>query len=160
MGIFAAIIRKIGSKAMAVSGVVLLGIMLLIVTNVILRPMGAVFAGTYELIEAFIILVVAGALGYTELEKSHVTVQVIVSRLPRRLQGFFEALIYIIAIGLWIVIIWSSISIMNHNWLNEDTEILEVPLLPFRFIWIFGLIFLCVVLVLHFLQGLIKAVKK
>ncbi|UCG54660.1 MAG: TRAP transporter small permease subunit, partial [Dehalococcoidia bacterium] len=104
--------------------------------------------------------VVAGAIGYTELKKSHVTVEIIVSRLPRRLQGFFEALVYIIAIGLWIVIIWSSISIMNRNWLNEDTEILGLPILPFRFIWIFGLIFLCTVLVLHFLQGLIKAVKK
>lgn len=160
MEIFAAIVRKVGPRAMVISGISLLGMMLLIVTNVILRPFGAVFAGTYELIEAIIILVVAGAMGYTELEKSHVTVQIFVSRLPKRLQGLFEAFVYILAIGLWIIIVWSSISIMNYRWLNEDTEILSVPILPFRFIWIFGLVFLCLVLILHFLQGLIKAVKK
>ena len=160
MNIFASITRKIGEKAMVLSGVFLLGMMMLTVTNVVLRPMGAVFAGTYELIEALIIIVVAGAFGYTELEKGHVTVHILVSRFPKRLQGAFEAFIYIIGVGLWIVIVWASVSIMMERWLNENTEVLEVPILPFRFVWIFGLAFFCSVLLLNFLKGLIQAVKR
>jgi TRAP-type C4-dicarboxylate transport system permease small subunit len=160
VSIFATIVRKVGHRAMVLSSIFLLGMMLLIVTNVTIRPFGAVFAGTYELIEALIIVVVAGALGYTEMEKGHVTVQIIVSRFPQRLQGVFETFIYLIGVGLWVVITWASIAIMRERWLNEDTEVLSVPILPFRFIWVFGLIFFCSVLLVNLFKGLSQAVKK
>ena len=160
MNIFATILGKVGTKAMAISGIFLLGMMMLTVIHVVLRPMGTVIAGTYEMLELLIVIVAAGAMGYTEMEKSHVTVKIITSRFPPRLQGAFEAFIYLIGVGLWIVIVWASVSIMCKRWLDEDTEVLSIYVLPFRFIWIFGLVFLCSVLLLNLFRGLIQAVKR
>ena len=160
MSIFATIVRKVGGKAMIISGIFLLGMMLLTVASVLCRPFGTVIAGSYELIETLIIIVVAGALGYTELEKGHVTVKIVVSRFSMRLQGIFQSFIYLIGVGLWVIIAWASVGILSDRWLNEDTDILSVPILPFRFIWVFGLALFCLVLLIDFLRAINQAVRK
>ena len=160
MRIFTTIIRKVGHSAVVISGIFLIGMMLLTVSNILFRGFGGVIAGTYELIEALIIVVVAGALGYTELENSHVSVRIVVSRLSQRAQGIFGSFIYLIGTGLWVIIIWAGIEILSKRWLAEETELLSVPILPLRFVWILGLIFLCLVLLINLSKALIQAVKK
>jgi len=94
------------------------------------------------------------------LENSHVSVRIVVSRLSQRAQGIFGSFIYLIGTGLWVIIIWAGIEILSKRWLAEETELLSVPILPLRFVWILGLIFLCLVLLINLSKALIQAVKK
>jgi hypothetical protein len=66
----------------------------------------------------------------------------------------------LISLGTWAVIVWAGIGFMIQTWLTEDTPMLEVPYLPFRFVWVFGLLFLCLVYLLGFFTAWRKAVKK
>jgi TRAP-type C4-dicarboxylate transport system permease small subunit len=160
MSHFATIVRKVGDNFMAIGGIFLTGMMALTTTNVIIRLFGGVIAGTYELIEVLIVVVVAGALGYTALEQSHIAVRIVTSRLSQRAKGIFESFNYAIGTGLWVVITWVSIGVLRERWLEEETDLLSVPYLPFRFIWVFGLAFLCLVLLAGLFKSLSQAVKK
>jgi hypothetical protein len=49
---------------------------------------------------------------------------------------------------------------MLEKWLLERTELLEVPYLPFRFVWIFALVFMCVAAVLYLCRPVKEGVGK
>jgi TRAP-type C4-dicarboxylate transport system permease small subunit len=154
MRLFESIVRNIGNKVMIVASIFLLSAMALTVANVLIRAFGGVIAGTYELTEIMIIVVAAGSLGYAVLEKSHVVVDVFVGRLSKRTQGIIDGVTSILGLGLWGAITWMSINIMLQRWLDEDSELLHVPYLPFRFLWIIAMIFICLAIVTDIVNAL------
>ena len=145
---------------MALGAVFLTGMMVLIVANVIYRLSGHVIAGSYELSELMIVVTAAFALGYAALKKSHVVVKILVSRFSPRAQAILEALMSLISLGTWAVIAWAGVLILSEKWLKEETELLSVPFLPFRFVFLFGLSLLCLVYLIDLFKALRQAVKK
>jgi TRAP-type C4-dicarboxylate transport system permease small subunit len=154
MRYFESIINKIGHPVMLVSAIFLLGTMALTVANVISRLFGSVIAGTYELTEVLIIVVAATSLGYAALKKSHVIVDIFVSRVPQRVQGIIDAFTSVLGLAVWGIVTWQSINLLLIRWSQEDTELLNVPYYPFRILWIIGLVFLCLILVKDIVAGL------
>ena len=146
------ITNKSGRGIMIISAIFLLSTMVLTVANVLARVFGRVIAGTYELTVVLIVVVAATALGYAALQKSHVVVDVITARFPKRVQGIINSCTSALALILWGVITWQSISILIQRWSDEDTELLHVPYYPFRILWIVGLVFLCLVLVKNIIE--------
>jgi TRAP-type C4-dicarboxylate transport system permease small subunit len=157
---FELIIHKIGRGAKIIGGIFLLATMLVTVANVLLRAYGGVISGSYELIEYLIVFVVACTLGYTAIEKAHIAVDIVISHLSQRVQGILEIFHSIIDIGIWGIVIWTSIRILAVRWISEETYELSVPMLPLRSIWVLGLIFLCLVLLLDLFQGVRKVAKR
>lgn len=160
MSLYELIVRKIGGWAKIMGGIFLVATMLVTVVNVLCRPFGRVISGSYELIEYLVVVVVACTLGYTAVEKAHIAVDIVISRLSPRVQGFLEVFNSIIDIGLWGLVIWTSTKILVVRWISEKTYDLSLPMLPLRFIWVLGLIFLCMVLLLDLFQGWRRGVKK
>ena len=154
------LVRRMGGWGMAVGAVALVAMMVLIVASVILRRAGQVVPGTYELSELLIVVAVAFALGYAALEKSHIVVKIVVARFPQRAQAILAAVMSFIALATWAAVAWTGFIIVSKRWLGEESEMLSVPFLPFRLIFLFGLILLCSVYLIEIIKALRQAVRK
>ena len=160
MEYLANLVRRIGGWGMAVGAASLVGVMVLIVASVIFRRAGHVVPGTYELTELMIVVTVAFALGYAALKKSHIVIKIVVARLPQRTQAILEAVMSFISLATWAAVAWAGFIIVSKRWLSENSETLSVPFLPFRLIFLFGLILLCLIYLIDIFRALSQAVKK
>ena len=157
---FANIVHRIGGVGAAIGSVFLAGMMVLIVASVVVRPFGEVIAGSYELIEVLIVVPVAFALGYTALKQGHVEVSLVVSRFSQRKQAIIASFTWFLSLGIWGLIVWAGTGIMLEKWLGERTELLLVPYLPFRFVWVFGLLLFCLAFLIELSRALKQTVSK
>jgi TRAP-type C4-dicarboxylate transport system permease small subunit len=161
MGYFADIVRWIGRASAVVAGGFLIAIMLLIVGNIASRSLGGVIAGTFELVKLMIVVTVGLALGYTALRQGHVAIKIVVSRLSQRVQAVLRIFTSALSIGVCAVIAWASIGITHERaLLGEQTQIWSIPYLPFRCVWVFGLLFLCLAFLLDMYRELKQAVSQ
>jgi TRAP-type C4-dicarboxylate transport system permease small subunit len=154
------VFRRINEGGMTLGAFFLLAMMTTVVANVIYRFFGHVIVGSYELVELMILVTVSFALGYTAQKKSHVVINILITRFPSRVQSTLEAIMSFISLATWGIIAWASANILIERWLRERTEMLDIPYLPFRFIWLFGLILLCLVYMLWIYKSSNEAVKK
>jgi TRAP-type C4-dicarboxylate transport system permease small subunit len=157
---FENIIRKIGVDIMIIAGIFLMATMVLTVVNVFLRALrlGSV-SGFYEITQLLMVVVTAGALGFTTIEKAHVIADVFVTRLPERIQGIIDSLTTILGLWFWGAIVWVSIMILPTS-LKEYSQYLQIPFLPFRSLWMLCMIFICLALFVFLINSLRKVVSK
>lgn len=160
MKYFANFVGRISGLGMAVGAVSLVGIMLLVVANIITRLCGSAIMGTFELINFMIVVTVAFALGYTALKKGHIVVEIVTSRFSPRVQAILEILTSIIGLGFWAVIAWATVMLMVESGFEEQTELLELSYLPFRSIFVLGLMLFFSVLLVNLYKALRQAVRK
>lgn len=145
---FSNIVQRIVKVSMGIAGVFLLAMMAVVVVNVISRPFGEVVVGTWELVSLLIIVTAVFALGYTTFYQGHIMVRIVIERFSRRIQAIFTIFHSLIGIGIWGIIAWKSSEILFARLLEERTTLLLIPFLPFRIIWLIGLIILCLALLL------------
>ena len=160
MDYVANIFRRLNRGGMAIGAAFLTGMMVLIVANIIYRLSGHVIPGSYEISELMIVVAVAFALGYAAVEKSHVVVKIVVSRFPQRWQSILEAFMSLISLATWAVIAWASVNVLSARWLTEETDLLDVPYLPFRIVWVLGLVMFCLVYLTDLFRALSQLVRK
>lgn len=160
MDYFANIVRRLSRVGMAVGAAFLVGMMVLIVGNVFYRLAGHIIAGSYELSELMAVIVAVFALGYTALGKGHIIIDILVPRLSQQTQTVLAAFTSFICLCTWAVIAWASFGILSERWLTEETRMLSVPFLPFRFVWVFGLILLCLIYLIDLFTALRKGIRK
>lgn len=144
---------------MVIGAVSMVAMMLLIVSNVVYRLFGHIIVGSYELTEVLILISGAFALAYAAVKGSHVVVKAIVSRFRPKVQAGLDALMSFISLGIWGSILWATTVLISQRWLTEVTEMLKVPYLPFRFIWIIGLGIACLVYLVQLIRAVVKVVK-
>jgi len=137
-------------------GACLIALTLLITVGIIVRYFGRAIPGIYELTEVIIIGGVGFALAYTTYMKGHVVVELLTERLPQRIRLAFETVTYFLSAVIWGAIVWASYNFMMDRWLGEKTDLIQIPLFPFRLIWEIGLI----LTTLAFLLNSIKAFMK
>lgn len=121
----------------------------LIVVNVVARGFGFSITGAHELIILFIVPPVALAIFQATLEDGHVAVTFLRNHLSHRTQAVLDRFVWLMALLWWVLITWAGIDIMLEKWTAECTELLKVPYLPFRLVWIFALIFLCLATIIY-----------
>jgi len=154
------LIHRVTGLFTALGAFFLLTMMCTVVANIIYRFFGRVIVGSYELVELMVLITVTFALAYAAVKKGHVVITILISRLPNRVQSVLEAITSLISVGTWGVIAWAAISMLLERWMSERTEMLSVPYLPFRSIWVAGLILLCLIYVIWIIKAVNKAVKK
>ncbi|NMA23794.1 MAG: TRAP transporter small permease [Spirochaetales bacterium] len=112
------------------------------------RFLGGVIAGTYELVELMIVVSGAFSLGYTALKRGHITIGIIVSRVPQRIRIILERVTSAISLCLWTIMAWATFSIIHERWLREQSQLLQISYFPFRFALLLGLILFCIVILI------------
>jgi len=146
-----------------VAGGFLVAMMLLTVTNMFLRAVPGLnpFFGTSETVCFLAALVAAFSLGYTQLEKGHTRVDIIMSRFPPRAQSIIDSIMFLIAMGLFGVATWQLIKLANRYLeLGSLSETMYIIFFPLIYAVALSCALLCLVLLLDFLKSLAQAVKR
>ena len=91
------ILKWLGAAALA-------GMMLLTTVDVILRAFGEPILGAVEIVGLLAIMVVAGSLPMTHVQRGHAYVDMLIRKLPPRIQGMIDCATSLISLGLFIVI--------------------------------------------------------
>ena len=155
------IVHKVGRGGAALGGSFLVAVVLLMALNIIFRFWNAVIPGTFELVELMIIVTISFALGYSAMMHGHVSLRFLTSRISARASAILECLNSAISIAFYGAIAWGSTALaVRRLQLGEQSELLDIPYFPFRVVWIFGLIFLCSVVLIDMINAFRTAVRK
>ncbi len=100
--------------------------------NMFFRTVWIPIKGSYEIIGFLGALVASLPLGFAQIRKSHIAVDIITDKYPLRLQQIVEGISYIFcsaffAIAAWKAICWGNI--IRHS--GEVSETLRIPFHPF-----------------------------
>lgn len=142
-----------------ISSLSLVIMMLVVVVHVIGRNFfSSPLYGGVEIISLSGVVLISFALGYTQLQKAHISVEVLVSRLPRSLK--FPLAVFVMSVNLITVslLIWGALDFFWDAIIKRGsyTLVLHLPSAPFRFIWVLG----CAALWGYFLHDFIQLFRK
>ena len=154
MRVFKALSSVITQKMDKVAGFVLCGLIVLIVINVILRLLGAPIAGTYELTSLFTAIVIGFSLAYCAFNNGHISVTLLIEKLPSRISRMLTYILNSIA-----VIFWTFVSFRIFVYAagaaarNEISPLLKMPKHLFVYAVAIGFLMLPIVLVNKFSES-------
>jgi TRAP-type transport system small permease protein len=121
-------------------GIILFCMMLLTVCDVTGRYIfNAPITGAYEVTETMMVTIVFFFIAYTQAEKGHIAVDLVVIRLPDKIRVLVQLITHGLSLCIFLLILWMNIL----RWLelmarNEHTPIIHLPISPFLLIVAFG----------------------
>ena len=101
------------------------------------------------------------ALPYATRERRNVVVDVVASRLPSRVKGFFDAFTLLVSLSGVGIIVYAAFKQARYAAsFGEETLVISAPTSPVKFFWAIGLLLLAMVLVRDIFLALRKALKR
>ncbi len=144
-----------------VSYMAIIAMVILTCADVILRLLGRPIVGTYEMIGFLGAVVVSFSLAYTSIQKGHVSVEILVEKLPERLQVFIDFIGGTISTILFGLLSWqSTIYALDLKRSGEVSMTLQMPVYPFILGVALGSTLLCLVLIFETIRSVERMVKK
>ena len=147
-----AILRKLNlylNKALLYVSCAALFIMLLLgFGNMFFRTVWIPIKGSYELIGFLGALVASLPLGFAQIRKSHIAVDIVTDRYPIRMQHTVEAISYLVCAAFFLITAWKTASwgnIIRHS--GEVSETLRIPYYPFVYAVAAGFVILSLALI-------------
>jgi TRAP-type C4-dicarboxylate transport system permease small subunit len=151
-------ISRILNKAFVwIAGIFLAGMVLLSCSNIFLRIVWVPVKGTYELMGFFGAIVTAFALGYTQIEKGHIGIDIVVMQCSEKTQRILHGINYFICavffsiagqqIAKWAGTLWRT---------GEVTETLRIIFYPFTYAVSLGCFVLAFVLLVDLIRVLVR----
>lgn len=144
-----------------VAGGTLVAMMLLSVVNMFLRALGHPFGGTAEVVGWLAAITAAFALGYTQLYRGHVAIDLVVNRFSRRGQGVTDAIMLFSSAILFALAAWRTAVYAGRLWqLGSLSETIQIAFFPFTYAVALGFASLSLALLVDGLKSLKGAIKK
>lgn len=147
MGAASWLLARVGALA-------LVGMMLLTAVDVAGRYLfNTPIVGAFEVTEFLVLILIFSFIGYTQREKSHVSVDLLFSRFPRRAQITIDFVNHLIALVLLGLMAWMG---YRNGYelieVGEKSGNLGIPHYPFAFFLSLG----CLVMCIEFMRDLIR----
>ena len=140
-----------------VAGFFLVVMILLTCANIFLRIVWIPVKGTFELMGFFGAIVTALALGYTQMKRGHVGIDILVNQFSKKTQRILNAANYFICMIFFALAGWQICKWATTLWkTGEVTETLRIIFYPFTYGVALGCILLAFVLLVDFLKMLIQ----
>jgi len=140
---------------MAIGCGLLMVMIFLTCANIFLRTIWVPIQGTYELMGYVGAVLTAFALGYTQLRRGHISVDLVVMAFSPKVQKILEGVNAFICMAFFALVAWRITRIGTTLWqTGEVTETLRIVYYPF----VYGVALGCASLSLIFLTNLIQAV--
>ena len=135
---------------------------LVTVTDVCLRYIfNSPILGSYEITQFMMAILIFASVGYTMVVKHHVSVDLVITKLPKRVRALLEAITCLLAFGLFAIAAWRTLLYAGTTWKRHDVSAeLFIPVSPFVLFVALGLAVLSLVLLVQFIQSLARALKK
>ncbi len=156
-------IRMISRWASVLAMVVAFVIMLVLVTDIVLRLVTDSLAvtGSYELTEMAMVIIVFLGFAVTQVEGEHVRVTMIVDRLPLRARGYANAFSALFGAVVCAIVFYAAVKqALSNSTSGITTAVLFIPIAPFAWIMALGLLLLTLALLLDAVDHVVKAVRK
>jgi TRAP-type C4-dicarboxylate transport system permease small subunit len=141
--------------------------LLCMVTIVVANVMGrGLFAsplwGAIEIIGLLGIILIPFAIIYTEHERGHIVVDILISKLKPRVKLVFEIVSYILSLATIVLLIWGGII---DAWYTATTPgsytiNLGINYTPFKFLWVISCIVLFGFVLWHLVEKFAEAKRK
>ncbi len=137
-----------------IGGTFLVAMVLLTCANIFSRNIWGPIRGTFELMGYFGAIVTAMALGYTQLNKGHIAVDVLINKFSDNTKKVLQAVNNGVCTVFFSIVAWQvAVKATTLLETGEVTETLRIVYYPFTYTVAFG----CLVLALAMLTDLIKA---
>lgn len=150
--------QRVNQVANHIGMAFLVAMMLLTVADVFSRYLFRLpIQGAVEVTELMLVLVVLLSIGFTALQKGHVALGFVVSRLPERGQRLIDSVTCILSLATFSLIVWQSV--LQAQWIQDRsvvTGVLKIPTFYFLYVIAFGCILLCLALAKDFLDSLVN----
>lgn len=135
------------------AGIFLAAMILITCLNIFSRLFWSPIKGTYELMGYFGALVTAFALGYTQLKKAHIAVDVLVGQFSKRAQLMLQGFNCLVGTVFFSIAGWQMSKLARTLWqTGEVTETLRIIYYPFTYGVALGCCLLALVLLVEFLK--------
>ncbi|MBW1945793.1 MAG: TRAP transporter small permease subunit, partial [Deltaproteobacteria bacterium] len=91
----------------------------------------------------------------------HIQVEFFVLLLPKRLQVIIDCIVHLFGFALFSLIVW-RLFVFGYSFQTggEETATAQIPLFPFVYFAAVACIPVCLVFLHHFMESIIKVVKK
>ena len=117
--------------------------------------------GSYEITQFMMAILIFASVGYTMAVKEHISVDLVITKLPKRVRALLEAITCVLAFGLFAVAAWRTVVFAGTTWKRHDVSAeLFIPVSPFVLFVALGLAVLSLVLLVQFFESLARALKK
>ena len=127
---FLSILQVVNKGMDMVSGTALVSIMLLTSCDVVLRYLGHPILGSYDLVSFGAVFVIGFALPRTSWEKMHISVDMLVERIPKH-RFVVDIVTRVAALALFILLGWNlAVLGAGLHKTGEETLTLGIPLFP------------------------------
>ena len=102
--------------------------------------LGLPVPGTLEVTESTMVLIVFGALAYTQSRRGHIRVELLYNHVGPRAKSFMEATTHFLAFVYFALLAWEGFNELLYSWeLREATMgAIRFPLYPARFLLFIG----------------------
>ena len=110
--------------------------------------------GAWETSEVWLALLVFFGWGYTQLNKGHVTVEIITVHLSAKARAILNVVTGFMALVIFILVVWQA-AVYAMRTLDQGMVIAVInwPLGPFQFFVCLGALLLCLVFILQIIQS-------
>src|SRR5687767_5823091 len=117
--------------------------------------------GTLEITESTMVLIVFGALAYTQERRGHIRVEILHSFMSPRIKSLMDAITHFLALVFFVLLGWYSIGELTYSWeLKEATMgTIRFPLYPARTLLTIGVALLIVQLALDVIMDVGRVVR-
>ena len=133
---------------------------LLAVTNILMRTFWKAIMGTYDYIEFIGAILVSFAVAWCALQRGNIQVDLVVERFPRRVQGIIGIITGILSLGFFILVTWQTIIFAGDmHQMGETSMTMLLPFYPYVYGLAFGIGLLCLVILIDLVKDVNKAVK-
>ena len=142
-----------------VAGVALMIMMGAVVVNVFGRTVfSRPLYGMVEIVSLAGVFCVSFAIGYTERNRSHIVIIILISRLPKRLRFIFTLVCYCFSLCMIALLAWGGFTMGFEDAITPGatTYVLHLNKAPFRFTWVLG----CLMLGFFLLRNLIETLDQ
>jgi len=146
---------------------VLLIMMFTVATDVFLRYLfKSPIEGVYEGIELMMAVVFCYGIAYTQRQKGHVSVNLVISRLGKRSQAIVSTIVSLLSFVIFALMAWQSFLKAGVALASRETTyggvgpFGHVPVFPFVYLTSAACLVFCLELLVDFFVSLVRAVKK
>jgi TRAP-type C4-dicarboxylate transport system permease small subunit len=139
----------------------MVALLVLVVANVVLRYSWKSIQGTYDYVGLITAIAVSLAVAFTAYERGHIEIEILMERLPQRVQSVVGTIMFLISTVFFCIASWQCVVVgRSMRAANETTMAVYVPLFPFLYILAFGLGLTALAFLIHTVKYAAKAVKR
>ena len=140
-------LKKVFSITNILSGVCFFFVMVLVLSNIIMRNVFKMpIMGTVEIVGLLIATGLGLAMANVEMNNGNIGLDIDLLW-PRKIDKFIEAATYLISLVFWVIVVWQIFIYAHTSFVNgRVTSTTSIPVAPFIFILCFNVLCLCVAL--------------